>query len=412
LIFAGWYRAKQYLQALKHEYNAVQGEATMETLRRFRWVALLMLPVHGALAYLFGNFHAAADKPQLIQWAQTVALTHALTGIVATVQIALVFGVLRTAQRASVKIIALQISLCVVYLAFGISLALADLQAGTGAGISSYLLVCMVVGVVSLMRPAISMTLFALAYWIFLQLLLGAGEALHHELSLHVIAACAPLLAAFASIMIWHQYAKTVVLRRQLSASNNTLTAKQKELEYLADHDALTGLYNRREFMRLSQMELDRVKRAPCDTCVLIADIDFFKKINDQYGHPAGDAVLQQVAKVLQSGIRTTDVLARLGGEEFMVLLPNTSCEGAGALAEKLRANLCRAPVQVQQNPIPVSASFGVSVIPRLQSGMLDDLYAAADQALYRAKQRGRNRVEIETVTSAATRGVHALEMH
>jgi diguanylate cyclase (GGDEF)-like protein len=162
----------------------------------------------------------------------------------------------------------------------------------------------------------------------------------------------------------------------------------------MATRDALTGLYNRREFMRLAELELARGARVAADTGVLMVDLDFFKKINDQYGHPAGDEVLKQVSALLKTGVRATDVVARMGGEEFIVLLPDTDRAGALAVAEKLRSAICQLPLQVLGEVIPVTASIGVSGVKQVQRASIDGLYAAADQALYVAKQSGRDRVE------------------
>jgi diguanylate cyclase (GGDEF)-like protein len=184
------------------------------------------------------------------------------------------------------------------------------------------------------------------------------------------------------------------LLRRQLRRSNEALIAQQQELAFLADHDALTGLYNRREFMRLAEREMLRATRVPCETALIMVDLDYFKKINDRHGHPGGDAVLQAVAQRLGRALRSTDTLARLGGEEFIVLLPNTGSEGALQVAARLREAVRHAPVSFEDVDIPVTASLGVSSLRATDKGSVDAVYATADRALYVAKQLGRDRVE------------------
>lgn len=131
---------------------------------------------------------------------------------------------------------------------------------------------------------------------------------------------------------------------------------------------------------------------ALADLCLLLIDLDHFKRINDQYGHPAGDAILQHVASVLASHVRATDTVARLGEEEFIVLVPHTSVVGALALAQKLRQALHQHVLDWHGTPLQVSASVGVCGPAGQHSTTFDTLHSAADDALYAAKNRGRDR--------------------
>jgi diguanylate cyclase len=261
------------------------------------------------------------------------------------------------------------------------------------------MMVTVLVGVLSLTRPAISVPMFVVTGLVFNLLMSGLDLNNAQLPSLRIIALSAPAMALLANVMIWHQYARTVLLRRQLSRSNESLTTQQTELQYLAERDMLTGLYNRGQFTRMAAAELTRVQRYPAATSLLILDIDFFKKINDSHGHPAGDEVLRQVASMLKAGVRASDVVARLGGEEFIVLMPHTGREGAVAMAEKLRATVCQVPLHVEGKEIPVRASFGVTLLPEGHHSNLEAIYGAADRALYEAKQQGRNRVEFMALT-------------
>ena len=180
---------------------------------------------------------------------------------------------------------------------------------------------------------------------------------------------------------------------RGLLRSHDALTLKQPELEFLADHDSLTGLYNRREFMRQAELEISRTRRYPAATHVVLVDLDLFKQVNDQHGHPVGDAVLRHTAQLLGRGVRKTDLVARLGGEEFILLLPQTTQADALAVAEKLRQMLSAEPVLLGSLSVPVAASFGVSGVPAGRASNIEALYKAADAAMYQAKLLGRNRV-------------------
>ena len=164
--------------------------------------------------------------------------------------------------------------------------------------------------------------------------------------------------------------------------------------------DALTGLYNRRQFdVRLGQ-EVATAKRKKTPLCCIMIDIDFFKKVNDTYGHIAGDCVLKRVGKIIPLELREYDIAARYGGEEFSILLPSTSIEEAHAVAERLRKAIESAEIDITEARVPdtkmlkITASMGVSYY---NDKMKDpkELYKTADNGLYQAKEQGRNRVVI-----------------
>lgn len=169
------------------------------------------------------------------------------------------------------------------------------------------------------------------------------------------------------------------------------------ELTRLATLDSLTGLYNRRTFIALAEAELARSQRHRQPLALLLLDLDFFKTVNDTWGHQAGDRVLTQLKAVAETCIRNHDILSRYGGEEFCLLLPETDQAGALILAERLRQSLGASPIPVNETTtIQVTASIGlVCAAPAPQLYKLDDLLSRADRALYRAKHAGRNRVEL-----------------
>lgn len=157
-----------------------------------------------------------------------------------------------------------------------------------------------------------------------------------------------------------------------------------------AIRDYLTGLYNRRYFFDAGGTLYENAKRKNLSIVVAMLDIDFFKKINDRYGHHAGDLALKEMAEVLSKNIRKSDILARYGGEEFCILLSNVTLENAKLVMEKVRTAVSNIIVQYQK----VSFSFTVSIgMSDLLSHSLDEMINKADKALYRAKEEGRNRV-------------------
>jgi len=173
---------------------------------------------------------------------------------------------------------------------------------------------------------------------------------------------------------------------------------KQTEaaLKELARHDPLTGMANRRYFFERANQELARTKRHSTTLSIVELDIDHFKQINDQYGHAVGDEVLKSLCIVSQRMLREADVFARIGGEEFAVLLPDTNLDGAACLAERLRKTIANRKLSLNSGEFNCTISVGVATLKSTDTS-IEDCLLRADSALYRAKHNGRNRVEIET---------------
>ena len=156
--------------------------------------------------------------------------------------------------------------------------------------------------------------------------------------------------------------------------------------------DGLTQIHNKRALFEALEKELMRARRYERDLSLLMFDIDFFKRINDQYGHLAGDHVLRELARVVQERIRREEVFARYGGEEFVILLPETPLQGAAALAENLRQRVANHAFVFQGERIPVTVSIGTALLGE-NDKVAADLIQRADEKLYEAKRGGRNRV-------------------
>ncbi len=188
---------------------------------------------------------------------------------------------------------------------------------------------------------------------------------------------------------------RIVTLQEELIASRDALRVQ-------ASRDFLTGAWNRRAIMEILQAELSRTRRENGSLGLVMVDIDHFKKINDRFGHRAGDEVLREVTRRLAVSLRPYDLVGRWGGEEFLIVVPNSNRDGSGKLAERLRQRLAEAPISVEGNEIAATASFGVAVFEDSNRPRLEDLVHQADETLYEAKKQGRNRV----VLSPSAHGV------
>jgi diguanylate cyclase (GGDEF)-like protein len=186
------------------------------------------------------------------------------------------------------------------------------------------------------------------------------------------------------------QQVGTLLVWRDITELKNA----QLMLERLASVDELTGAMNRRSFMEKAKLETVRVKRANSPLSILIMDIDYFKKINDTHGHGTGDEALIHFSQICRRAIRPYDFFARIGGEEFAILLPEVDAHTAFDVAERLRFLVAQQPVKVGDMNIPITASFGIADL----MGTDDDLgqvIRRADIALYCSKRSGRNQTQI-----------------
>jgi diguanylate cyclase (GGDEF)-like protein len=171
------------------------------------------------------------------------------------------------------------------------------------------------------------------------------------------------------------------------------ILALQHDLRVQATRDHLTGLFNRGTVIEIAQRELAQAQRKGEHAALVLADLDNFKRINDTYGHQAGDAVLCEAARRLSARLRVYDVLGRYGGEEFLILLPGCDAGKARSIAERLRSVISADPVETFAGAIPMTMSFGLAVLAGDETTTWDELVRAADQALYEAKRKGRNRL-------------------
>ena len=187
------------------------------------------------------------------------------------------------------------------------------------------------------------------------------------------------------------QLQREVAERRQLEA----------RLRHMATTDALTGALNRAQFLALGQREVERVRQHDLGLALLMLDIDHFKSVNDRYGHPAGDAAWCHIVSELRAGIRRIDLLGRLGGEEFAIVLPAIGREAAAAVAERLRAHVASHTLTHAGQQIDMTVSIGLAMLSDGDHGM-EQLLVRADALLYDAKHAGRDRVVGDSPANAA----------
>lgn len=390
------------------QYDSAQLQhALEETLRRGRILFLILTPLNLWYVNAYWNSYQWDSQPGAHEWANTIGWVHFMMAVSLLLSAIAIHYLLRQQVRSPLLtrvLVAIPLLLCLCF-ATGFSVADQIYQGNTG-NTTTFVIINLLVAMTILIPPVWGCCVFLASYlgiYIFLPFTVKDPIALvlARNQDLGAIVMCASL-----SVLGWQRFWREAHLRNELTDALEKLSSSYSDLATLAAKDSLTGLLVRREFHRLAQAEMLRAARAKTDVSLLIVDLDYFKKINDTYGHPAGDAVLIQVSDIIRKCLRETDVVARMGGEEFIALLANSDQGGAIVVAEKLRREICAEPLKLPGGvSLRVQASIGVTRLPFGEGFTLDDLYAAADQALYAAKQNGRNRVEFCAVSIPQSAG-------
>ena len=197
-------------------------------------------------------------------------------------------------------------------------------------------------------------------------------------------------------------YQELAVLSDSFYRMGEKISQLMDSLEAQAQYDALTGLANRMHFFQRGQQVIELIQRNERACALIFLDIDRFKRINDTYGHSVGDQVLVSLAKLFKKSVRISDVLGRLGGEEFTIVMPDTDEKGAANLAERLRKRVEETPLRAGDITLHITVSIGIAMYYGSQKRIdgreaLENLIKKADAAMYKAKEKGRNRVEVYT---------------
>jgi diguanylate cyclase (GGDEF)-like protein len=387
--WALWRTACGHWRALRGHEAELADDFRRENLRRLRYMAWVIVPLNLAHVAVFSRVDAGATD-HAADWRLGVLAAHLAMATV-MVLLGVLAHLLLTRWRSPAGERAVVLGGLVGALGFAGLLGVVDQW--VTPSITPVLVGCLGVGLVFLIRAPLVLALYGAAG---LAIAWGLGLTQHDPavlLSNRVNTLTGAMMGAALALLLWHKSAANLLLQRELRATNLTLEQQRAELQRLAILDPLTGLINRREFERLARLELIRAGRTGLSSTLVAIDLDHFKRINDAFGHPVGDQLLQLVGQRLLGLLRPYDVLARFGGEEFMLLLPDTDQAAAGVVAEKLRRALLDEPFVCDGRHLAMSASLGV-VTSLTSAARFEQLYELADLALYSAKQQGRNRAE------------------
>lgn len=229
-----------------------------------------------------------------------------------------------------------------------------------------------------------------------LMLLIDAAPYAKNEKQLLRTALITTAVALLFALFIAREIYFTAIenSRQEKERLEKLVKERTHDIELLSKTDALTGLWNRRYLEEMLEMEFKRARRYEHDLSILVVDLDHFKKVNDTYGHMAGDEVLRKTSDYIRECVRETDFVGRYGGEEIVVILPETSPDIAQTIANQIREVIATNSISFEESTLNITASIGISSLTA-GHGSYQEVFGEADQALYLSKQQGRNRVSI-----------------
>ena len=364
-------------------------------IQRVLLIFYVMVPMHFLFIVFFVTGLAGpetASTERVYQWRTGLISAHSIMLVLITLAGLAALRIRGKNLENSSAGRAIPIILAFTYLLFGAAACTIDQM--VTASINPYLISSLAVALMLLINPQWSVPLYStafLALFFTLPLTQLNSELL---LSMRVNTISATVIALILSFILWKSTALSFFQNKTIQNQTRELEKKNELLKHMARTDMLTGLYNRMRFTEYVEREISRIKRTGENSCLIMLDIDHFKSVNDYYGHPNGDTVLKWIAGVTKGQLRDTDTLARFGGEEFMILLPGTTIEGACKVAEKIRLAIEKCTFPGQMEDLQLTASFGIATLHKGKKTTFDHIYLEADRAIYRAKDKGRNRIE------------------
>lgn len=372
--------------------KSIAEEVSEINIHRIKYLFLIMVVVHVAHILIFVYSDQAGKSETVLLWRDGIIYAHLVMAILITLFGIGAFMISRKNMVSSMISRIFQSIVIFSYLLFGVAVSLID-QLVT-SNIMPFFVASVGIAVTFLIRPIFVLIYYAITFLVFyytVDLMQTSSELL---LSVRVNSITATGISVGIALVLWRNNIKSIQQKNQIEEQQEKLKDSNRQLQYLATHDPLTGLINREQFMQTVEREIVSIQNNEKETSMVIMDIDYFKNINDHYGHPVGDRILKEVADFIKEVLRRTDIPARLGGEEFIILLPDTSLSEGNRVAEKLQQKLQDHSFSIDGVDHKITASFGVASLTHCHHSF-QECYSEADKALYRAKNNGRNCVEI-----------------
>ncbi|MCD8574636.1 MAG: diguanylate cyclase [Erysipelotrichaceae bacterium] len=381
--------------------NQYLKSAVNANMSRLYYLSLLMIPISVIHIVTF-TFFVVPETQEATWWRMGIILLHSLMVAMSSIISFLIFWI-DNYERELIRLkFMIQIFSTIVVMVLGVGIAVVDQWITTS--ISPFIIVSIIIALVVLMHPLVSTIIYIglFAVFIFTMPLIITDSLILTSTIMNGITVV--MMAVGLSNIMWYYYTKNEKQKRVIEIQNANLEEQKQELEQLnyrlsvlASMDSMTQLLNRREFENQVNAELSVFKDDVLSSSMMIADIDHFKRVNDQYGHPVGDELLKQFSLLLKAVLRDKDLIARWGGEEFVVMLHQANPNEAYKIAERLRRTIESTTFQINQHHIHITVSFGIAPLNTSEEEPLYTSYLRADKALYQAKESGRNKTIIFT---------------
>lgn len=384
------YQQKLKLKANKQLISQVMPEIAQINFRRLyfsAWIALAVNLIHVLWFYL----DLSKSNKIEYKWRVGVILAHGIMALTMFLGAVLLLWYKNKKIPIKYKKLILLTFASTIILA-GIFLAAIDQLVTTS--ISPLFTSISIVALVFLIPPKHSLIIYGMSYLLFfvIQAMYQTDQAI--LLSNRVNGVSMVGIGIVISNILWRYHLANLLFQQKISEQKELLEKQNEELKLYAYYDSLTKLLNRRSMESLLKSELDRIQRYQNHSCIIILDLDYFKDVNDTYGHPIGDLLLIEIADLLKNELRSADQIARWGGEEYLVFLPHVSYLQGVKVAEKLRESIEKKQFLLNEFDVHITASFGVVELNHHTNNTLEIAYKEVDRSLYRAKELGRNRVE------------------
>ena len=383
-----------FRELLKRSYltdNTVLDRALEINVRRMHYIALISIPLH-LLFFLF-FLTMTPDTEIELRWRSGIMTVH-LIYIFVQLGFAIVVSILKRKMIPRKEAALAQYAMIASLAAMSILLVTIDQYVTTN--ITPFMVLCIGISIFFVLRPRVTFGVFVAiiaAYYLSIGIVQKEPNIL---LSNRVNGITFAAFGVCLSLILWNSNRKNLFQEREIERQRRELEEKNSELERLAYLDTLTGLYNRRKWLDMVDEEVELICRYNTKASIILMDLDNFKDVNDEYGHPTGDRLLERIADILKENLRVVDKSCRWGGEEFIILLPQIPLDKAIAVAEKLRVLLEETEFSLDDIHLKIKASFGVASL-KCEDEAFDMAYGRADRALYKAKNDGRNLVVDET---------------
>ncbi len=378
------------LEEILKSNRDIEDKMLLININRIFYLTILSVTMRVLMLGIFFLKSPTGDETQMI-WRRGMLIVHLIYLLIMLI-LAIASSQLRKKPKVNLYMSVVQYTALMTILF--LSILIVSLDQLITLSISPFLLACIASGLIFLIKPLYSLIIYLIVYLIYFFMMGITQTEVSILLSNRINGLTVSSLGWLLSFILWRYSVMNFQQKSYIEYQKQKLEEKNKELKELARLDFLTNLINRRHFEERAREEIGLLGQSNSQICFLILDIDNFKEINDKYGHPTGDALLRKFSALLKSQLKEKDIISRIGGEEFALLLLDTDARQGILVGEKIRKRVEDEDFIINGQTIKITVSIGIAPI-RGKSASYREGYRVADRALYNVKARGKNGVEI-----------------